>query len=646
MTGASRKRFLTPAARRASAWIAAVVVAACTSTTADHVTSPIIASVSITPPSTTISIGSQVPLQASIQDASGKPITGTDVFWSVQDATIATVSSVGVVTGVALGSTQVAASSNGKSGIATITVQKTPVASVVVTPPHVDAAPGGKAQFTAVAYDAAQNPLTDRTITWSTSNAAVASVTQTGLMTAVGPGAANITATAEGKSGVSTVSVSQAPVASIVVTPSPLSMSVGQTTQLTAALADSAGNVLSGRTVTWSSSNTGVATVSAQGLLTAVAAGTTTITAASEGKSGTDAVTISNVAVGSVTVQPQGATIPGGSNLQLSATVRDVNGVVVTNRVVTWSTSNSAVATVSSSGVVTGSTNGGTATITATSEGKSGTTSVTVTPLPVASVTIQPPSPDTVFLGYTAQLTAVTKDSAGGVLTGRVIAWHSNNTSIASIDVNGVVTGATAGSTTITATSEGKTATATLVSIKAPVGSVVIAVPAADSVSTVGSLQLTATVKDAKGTVVADRPVSWSSLQASVATVAPNSGSTTTVSGKNTGQASIVAGAETKADTAVIKVVDAVKTVQIAPAVATLSLATSPTTQLTATCKDASNVTVTGRTITWASTNPSVASVDATGKVTAKTVGLAQITATAVFDGVVSAGPVTITVTP
>ena len=54
-------------------------------------------------------------------------------------------------------------------------------------------------------------------------------------------------------------------------------------------------------------------------------------------------------------------------------------------------------------------------------------------PVPVFSVTITPPSPDTVFVGYTTQLAAVTKDSAGNVLTGRVVTWQSNNTSVATV---------------------------------------------------------------------------------------------------------------------------------------------------------------------------------------------------------------------
>ena len=307
----------------------------------DVVTTIDVASVSITPPATTVSVGSQIPLQALVQDGGGKTIPATDVFWSVQNPSIATISSTGVVTGVALGSTQVAASVNGKSGIATITVEKTPVASVVVTPPHVDAAPGVQAQLSATAYDAGQNPLSGRAITWSTSNAAVATVDANGMMTAVSTGTATITATSEGKNGTATISVSQAAVATVTVTPSPITMSVGQTTQFTATLKDAAGNALAGRVVTWGSSNSSAATVSTTGLVTAVAAGSTTITATSEGKSGTASVSISNVAVGSVTVQPQGPSIVQGANVQLSATVRDVNGNIVTDRVVTWSSSNS-----------------------------------------------------------------------------------------------------------------------------------------------------------------------------------------------------------------------------------------------------------------------------------------------------------------
>jgi uncharacterized protein YjdB len=275
-----------------------------------------------------------------------------------------------------------------------------------------------------------------------------------------------------------------------------------------------------------------------------------------------------------------------------------------------------------------------------------------VVAVPVASVTIQPASPDTVFIGYTAQLTAITKDADGGVLSGRAVTWHSNNTAIATIDATGLVSGVAAGSTTIMATSEGKTASVTMVSTKAPVGSVVV-VAGADSVNTAnttaGSTQLTATVRDVKGTVVTDRTIAWVATPGGLVTVSPNSGATVTVSGKSKGQARIIATAETRADTATVNVVTAVTSVAITPTTKSLSASAAQTVQLTATCNGPGtcSVVVPGRTIQWTSSNTAVATVDpTTGVVTAKSVGIAQITATAVFDGVSSAVKAVITVTP
>src|SRR5207302_3427138 len=80
-----------------------------------------------------------------------------------------------------------------------------------------------------------------------------------------------------------------ASVASVTVTPSPVSLAVGSTQQLTATLRDASGNVLTGRVVSWSSSNLPAATVSTNGLVTGAAGGSATITATSEGKQGTGA---------------------------------------------------------------------------------------------------------------------------------------------------------------------------------------------------------------------------------------------------------------------------------------------------------------------------------------------------------------------
>ena len=210
--------------------------------------------------------------------------------WTVRDPGIATVSETGVVTGKSLGTTQVAASSGGKSGIATITVQKTPVAAVSVQPNRVDAVVGSRNQLTGRASDEAGNVLADRAIIWSTSNSHVATVDGTGLVIALAPGSVTITGASEGKTATSVFTVTQGAVASVVVTPSPVTMLAGQSTQLAASARDAGGAVIGGKTFVWSSSNTAVATVASDGTVKAVGAGNTTITATTDGVSGTSAV--------------------------------------------------------------------------------------------------------------------------------------------------------------------------------------------------------------------------------------------------------------------------------------------------------------------------------------------------------------------
>ncbi|MDH3458423.1 MAG: Ig-like domain-containing protein, partial [Gemmatimonadota bacterium] len=113
-----------------------------------------------------------------------------------------------------------------------------------------------------------------------------------GLVSGIAAGSATITATSEGQSGTAAVTVAVAPVASVSVTPSTASIFVSSTVQLTATLRDAAGNVLTGRPISWSSNNPGVATVNASGLATGVAAGSAAITATSEGQSGAGQVDV------------------------------------------------------------------------------------------------------------------------------------------------------------------------------------------------------------------------------------------------------------------------------------------------------------------------------------------------------------------
>src|SRR5207244_4447319 len=134
------------------------------------------------------------------------------------------------------------------------------------------------------------------------------------------------------------------------------------------------------------------------------------ITATSEGQSGTASITVAGAPVASVTVTPASASVQAGQTVQLTATLKDANGNILTGRTVTWSSNNTSVATVNNTGLVMGVAAGGPATITATSEGQSGTSSITVTPVPVASVTVTP-STASVAVGATVQLTATPKDA-------------------------------------------------------------------------------------------------------------------------------------------------------------------------------------------------------------------------------------------
>ena len=169
------------------------------------------------------------------------------------------------------------------------------------------------------------------------------------------------------------------------------------------------------------------------------------------------------VPVASVDVTPGSAIVAVGGSVQLSASLKDGGGEPLTGRVVTWTSDAPGIAEVSTTGLVTGKAAGGPVTITATSEGKSGTSSVTViaTAEPVASVEVTPGSANLV-VGGTVQLTATPKDAAGQPLPGRTIAWGTNALGIATVSVTGLVTGIGAGPATITATSEGKTGSSSI----------------------------------------------------------------------------------------------------------------------------------------------------------------------------------------
>jgi uncharacterized protein YjdB len=244
-------------------------------------------------------------------------------------------------------------------------------------------------------------------------------------------------------------------------------------------------------------------------------------------------------------------------------------------------------------------------------------------PEPVASIDISPSSAN-VIVGSTVTLSAVPRDSAGHALSGRTIAWSSENNSLATV-VNGVVTGAAAGGpVTISATAEGKSASASIMVAPVPVSTVSVT-PAPTSVAVGSTVQLTAVTKDAAHNTLSGRAVAWSTSNASKATVS----SMGLVTGIATGTATITATSEGKSASDTVTVT--AKTVTVASVAmypGGTTLLPGQTWQLTATPKDASGNALTGVTVAWSTSDANKATVSAAGLVTAVAPGTATITAT------------------
>jgi len=274
--------------------VVAIALLACSS--ALDAGRPSVAIVTVSPPSLRLTLGSVAPLQAVATTAAGDVVHDRNIFWTSNDTTVATVSAAGVVTALTLGTAVIAASAEGESGTATITVMPPPVARVAVLPDSAQTTVGATVQLQAVTYDDAGHVLTGRAVAWSSSNQQIATVDSTGRVRAIAAGSATISATSEGQTGTSVIFV-LVPVDHVTVRPSSLIVAPGGTRQLTALVYDAAGNELAGRQVTWASSDRSVATVTASGVVTGVGNGSAQISATAEGKSGSAYVLVSSLLV-------------------------------------------------------------------------------------------------------------------------------------------------------------------------------------------------------------------------------------------------------------------------------------------------------------------------------------------------------------
>ena len=286
----------------------------------------------------------------------------------------------------------------GKGGAAYTSIAEIPT-NVAITPSPVPNLNLGATVVLSGRVTSSTGQTLARIITWTSSNSAVASVNSQGVVSALVPGSSVIRgtvtnwATGTPVTGLATVTVQSAtatPVKSISVVLGSTNMTIATTSQATAIVKDSLGQVLVNRPVTWMSLSPTVATVNAAtGVVTAVAAGASTITATNGLVTGSANVTVSPAAVASVksiTVGLSTTSIAAAASAQASATLKDSLGRVLTGRTVTWSSASASVATINAAtGFVTGVA-AGTSTITATSGSVTGSASITVT-------AAAPPSP-------------------------------------------------------------------------------------------------------------------------------------------------------------------------------------------------------------------------------------------------------------
>lgn len=341
-----------------------------------------------------------------------------------------------------------------------------PVTSVTVSPVSGSVNVNGTLALTATVAPAT---ATNKSVTWTSGSPAVATVSAAGVVTGVSAGSATITVrTVDGGfTATSSILVNNilVPVSGVTVTPATVTVAVGATAPLTAAVLPA---TASNKSVTFTSSAPAVATVSATGVVTGVSAGSATITVRTVdgGFTATSSVTVTPannpVPVTGVTVTPVSVAILVGANTTLTAVVAPANA---TNKAVTWTSSNPAVASVSAAGVVTG-VSAGSATITVRTVNGNFAAVATVmvnpvnNPIAVTGVTVAPTTAS-VAVGATTSLAATV---APANATNKAVTWTSSSPAIATVSASGVVTGVAAGSATITVrtTDGGFTATATV----------------------------------------------------------------------------------------------------------------------------------------------------------------------------------------
>lgn len=362
-----------------------------------------------------------------------------------------------MATAVSVGTSTITATSGSVSGSTVLTVTAPTLVSIAVTPANFTIAPGTTQQYTATGtYTDGSTKDISSSVSWSSSDTAIATISSTGLATAVAAGTTTISATSGTIVGSTTLTVGNPPtLSSIALTPASPSVPVGTSQQFTATgtYSDGSTQTLGATDVTWSAGgvaggNSTVGTISSSGLYTAPSTipnpAQVTITAtstASSSVSGSTTLTVSQIGV---TVSPTTATVPGGATQQFTATVTGAS-----NTAVTWSAGgvvggNSTVGTIDSTGLYTAPTtvpNPSNVTVTATSVADGVTSaSATVTVTQAIGVTITPSTNQSVRLDGTLQFSATVTGTTNTAVTWSVGGNVGGNIIVGTISNDGLYT--------------------------------------------------------------------------------------------------------------------------------------------------------------------------------------------------------------
>lgn len=455
----------------------------------------------------------------------------------------------------------------------------------------------------------------DAEVSWSSSDTSVAKVDSNGVVTAVGKGSATIAAKADSYTAKCEVTVT-VPLDSIEITGTTDTIKKGQTTKLEVVYNPT--DTTDSKDVTWSSSDTNVATVSNDGIVTALKDGTVTITATVGDKTDTYVIVVQEIKLTAIDIQDT-LTIHKGETSSLNVTYTPTN--TTDDTTVTWSSSDEMVASVDANGTITAKSVGG-AIITARIGNLSAQCVVTVD-APLKEII-----PNSTKLELIKKQTSVITYSfnPGDTTDDKTVTFTSSDTSVVVVDENGTLTAKKAGTATITLKGANNISAVVEVTVKEiPIDEVVLNTESA-VVEDGETTTLQATIKPENNTDD-DQTISWSSSDETVAIVEvdANDSSKVMVKAISGGTAVITAKAwnGTKA-TCTIKVPKHIESIAL-PETTEILRGDTKVLEVIVNPTDAEDDT----TVTWTSSNPEIATVDEkTGMITAVKEGTVEITAT------------------